>query len=56
MGSSHFARMVVKKPGLALTVSLKPRSSGVGGCIGPVAKGSGLIPPGTPAGPPYFFW
>jgi hypothetical protein len=39
-------------PGLALTVSLKPRSVGSGGSIGPVANGVGSIPPGTSLGPP----
>ena len=33
------------------TVSLKPRSVGSGGSIGPVAKGVGSTPPGTPIGP-----
>src|SRR5439155_22606561 len=55
LGRSNLARMVVKYPGLALTVSLKPRSSGVGGSIGPVANGAGLMPPGTPFGVPYLF-
>src|SRR6266536_4214485 len=53
-GSSNFVRMVVYWPGLALTVSLKPRSSGSGGSIGPVANGLGSTPPGTPPGVPYF--
>src|ERR1051325_2233508 len=48
--------MVVKYPGLALTVSLNPRSLGSGGSIGPVADGVGSMPPGTPFGPLYFAW
>jgi hypothetical protein len=50
-GRSNFARIVVKLPGFALTVSLNPRSLGSGGCIGPVAKGVGSCPPGTPCSP-----
>lgn len=35
--------MVVNSAGFALTVSLKPRSVGSGGPVGPVANGVGLI-------------